>query len=257
MEKKATYCKKYIFFILLTTTVLSACSGNPKNNDELQMGTIQEIDTDNMSVEDKEGTGQYAFDDTEEISPTISSDKELYRLLGLEIGDSEEKVLELYGEPDSRCYEVVGTYQLHDQSLFTYMVYEDKMIVVRKYFDETKNYEDQNGVVEIEVKGGNYESTEGVKLGDSVADVQEKYGIEHIYDYGEPDGLVSTMIYNRVEGIRDIMGREFSYEYGDFDKVAYVLSGEKFEDHCNIPAVIFLIKEGMVTRIIVMNTMDF
>ncbi len=65
------------------------------------------------------------------------------------------------------------------------------------------------------------------------------------------------MIYNRVERIRDIMGREFFYEYGEFDKVAYVLSSVRYEDHCNIPAVIFLINDGKVIRIIVMNTDDF
>ena len=53
------------------------------------------------------------------------------------------------------------------------------------------------------------------------------------------------------------MGREFFYEYGEFDKVACVLSSVRYEDHCNIPAVIFLINDGKVIRIIVMNTDDF
>ena len=69
---------------------------------------------------------------------------------------------------NSRCYEFVGTYQLQEQSLFTYMIYDDKMIVVRKYFDETKDYDNQNGIVEIESSGGKYESTKGIKIGDSI-----------------------------------------------------------------------------------------
>ena len=106
-----------------------------------------------------------------------SSEKTLFQLLDLEIGDSEEKIIVLYGEPNSRCYEVVGTYQLQEQSLFTYMIYDDKMIVVRKYFDETKDYDNQNGIVEIESSGGKYESTKGIKIGDSIVLVSKKFAL--------------------------------------------------------------------------------
>lgn len=236
--------KKLIEKVILGMAVvlcgaLTACAGHESQNHEKQDTTAAEK----------------IYDVTEKPEPTFSSDKALYSLLDLSIGDSEERAVELYGEPAGRCYEVVGTYPFQAQSLYTYLIYEDKMIVVRKFFDT--GYDKQNGVVEIEIKSGGYASAKGIKIGDSVEDVKEKYGIGYVYDYGENDGLVSTLMYERAEGIRDIMGREFSYEYGDFDGAAYVLSDERFEDHNSIPAVIFLMNEGKVTRIIMMDTADF
>lgn len=261
--------KQFLITVISVCVVTVGCSNSIVLDNKQQTGIIYEERFSTQSSEDEVlYTESTQADELEELEqqmsgmeekpcPTYSSEKTLFQLLDLEIGDSEEKIIEMYGEPDSRCYEVVGTYQLHEQSLFTYMTYDDKMIVVRKYFDETKDYDNQNGIVEIELKEGNYESTKGIKIGDSIAEVQNKYGIQYIYDYGEFDGLVSTMIYNRVERIRDIMDREFFYEYGEFDKVAYVLSSVRYEEHCNIPAVIFLINDGKVIRIIVMNTDDF
>lgn len=227
--------------VMLLCGTLAACSEQENQNYEKQ-------DTP---------ASEKLYDVTEKPKATFSSDKSLYTLLDLSIGDSEERVVELYGEPTGRCYEVVGTYPLHDQSLYTYFIYEDKMIVVQQFFDESGRYDNQNGVVEIEISSGEYTTTKGIQIGDSVEDVKEKYGIAYVYDYGENDGLVSTLIYERAEGIRDIMNREFSYDYGSFDGVAYVLSDERFDDCNSIPAIIFLMNEGKVTRIIMMNTVDF
>lgn len=236
------FCEKAILgAAMILCGTLAACSDNGSQNYGKQDATeVERI-----------------YDVTEKPRATFCSDKILYSLLELSIGDSEERAVELYGEPTGRCYEVVGTYPLQDQSLYTYLIYDDKMIVVRKFFDMSGSYDNENGVVEIEISSGEYTTTEGIKIGDSVENVKEKYGIEYVYDYGENDGLVSTLIYERVEGIRDIMNREFSYDYGNFDGVAYVLSDEKFDDHNSIPAIIFLICERKVTRIIMMNTVDF
>ena len=191
----------------------------------------------------------------EEKIPTYNSEKEQYDFLGLSIGDAENTVIELYGEPEGKCYEVVGTYPLQDQSLYTYLLYDDKTITVRKFFDESNNYLNQNGIIEMEVHQGDYETTKGIKIGDSIDDVLSKYEIKYFYEYGEKDGLISELIYNRVEKTETYTTRDFFYDYGDIDKVVYILSAEKFEDHCNIPALIFLIYEDKVSHIIVTNTL--
>ena len=181
--------------------------------------------------------------------------QEQYDLLNLSIGDTEERVIDLYGEPEGRCYEVVGTYPLQDQSLYTYLIYEDKTITVRSFLEQSEEYASYNGVIEIDVYGGSYETSEGIKIGDSINDVIAKYGSSRVYDYGEKDGLVSELIANRVEHTETYEDRDFLYDYGKIDKIAYILSPEKDEEHCNIPALIFLISEGKVTHIITTNTL--
>ena len=189
------------------------------------------------------------------LSACEKKTQEQYDLLNLSIGDSEESVIDLYGEPEGRCYEVVGTYPLQDQSLYTYLIYEDKTITVRSFLEQSEEYASYNGVIEIDVYGGSYETSKGIKIGDSLDDVMKMYEITKVYDYGEKDGLVSELIANRVEHTEIYEKRDFSYEYGKIDKIAYILSPEKDEEHCNIPALIFLISEDKVTHIITTNTL--
>lgn len=172
--------KQFLIIVILVCVVTVGCSNSIVLDNEQQIGIVYEERFSTQSSEDEvlytESTQADELEKLEQLMsgmeekpcPTYSSEKTLFQLLDLEIGDSEEKIIEMYGEPDSRCYEVVGTYQLQEQSLFTYMIYDDKMIVVRKYFDETKDYDNQNGIVEIESSGGKYESTKGIKIGDSI-----------------------------------------------------------------------------------------
>lgn len=101
---KKNYRKILLGTAIIMCGTLAACSnmGSPgKENHDAEM--VEKIS-----------------DVTEKPKATFSSDKTLYSLLELSIGDSEEKTAKLYGEPTRKCYEVVGTYPLQDQSLYTY-----------------------------------------------------------------------------------------------------------------------------------------
>ena len=184
------------------------------------------------------------------MKDSADPENSLYSILGLSIGCSEDDVTALYGEPDSRYYEVT------DQSLHTHMIYHDKTIVARDFLDQSEKYDGQNGVVEIEMRNGKFETSQGIKIGDSAQKIKKQYHNVRIYSYGEKDDLVASLIFNRAEKKDTYKNRDYPYEYGKIDQVAYVLSQKKYNDHCNIPALIFLLYKNKVTRIIVMNTIQ-
>ena len=105
----------------------------------------------------------------------------------------------LYGDPEGRFYEIVGTYGLTEQSLYTHMIYDDKMIVIRYFPGRSENDGGQNGVIEMELRSGSIETDEGIRIGDSIHAVRKKYKHIRVCDYGEQDGLISSLIYNRTK----------------------------------------------------------
>jgi hypothetical protein len=190
--------------------------------------------------------------ETESVSPVItySSDKKDYELLNLEIGDSEEEVLKTYGEPNGKEYAVAGTYGITSQRLYTYMLYDDKTILLQKFFDETEG-NTNNCIVEMEVSGTDYTTSRGIKVGDSLNDVVNAYDIDYVYPYGEQEGMIAQMIYERKQMTGRYARQNHFYDYGDVEKIAYVLCDKKSS---NIPALIFLFQNDKVTRIIVTDT---
>ncbi len=226
---------KKIFFCIFLYAALTGCSGNAPR----EAADAHPADTATIPVQ-----------------KSSHSENNPYSLPGLSIGCSEADVTALYGEPEGRFYEIVGTYGLTEQSLYTHMIYDDKMIVIRDFPGRSENDGGQNGVIEMELRSGSIETDEGIRIGDSIRAVRKKYKHIRVCDYGEQDGLISSLIYNRTKKKDTYKNRDYSYGYGSIDKVAYILSREKYNDHTNIPALIFLLHKGKVTRIIVMNTLQ-
>lgn len=150
----------------------------------------------------------------------------------------------MYGEADDYLdREVIGNCLLTDQSLYTYMDYKDKSITIQEYFDDSGSYDYQNGIVEMDITGGDYQTKRGIHIGSSLNEVKEKYGIENVFELGQknngPHGDIPDII--RIRNDHSSQNIRHFYEYSDFEKIAYVESSKKFKDHCNIPAMIFFV----------------
>lgn len=181
--------------------------------------------------------------------------KKRYSLMGLTIGDGQDLAVHECGEPKTRFYEVIGTLELSPQCLYTYMYYDDCMVVVKDFF-EKNTYEEQNGIIEIEITGRrrSYKTNEDIRIGDSLDKVREKYQSMNlrICSYDDSD-IIAGIIRDRKEKTSVYKNREFTYDYGRIDQIAYILSPVRYQYSNNTPALIFLIQKQKVTRIIVTN----
>jgi hypothetical protein len=189
-------------------------------------------------------------------SITLNFDDKEYNLLGLKLRDSYEKVIQTLGEPKEKSYEVIGTFKITDQRLYTYMYYEDMIVTTQKFFD-TDKYKSQEGVIEIDVSGDEYSTPKGVRVGDSVDAVTKAYAINNVFKYEKDsnDNIV-RVLYNRVNGLEVYKKRDFFYDYGEIDKIAYILYAERDEEHFYPPALIFLFNNDKVTHIILFNALE-
>ncbi len=202
----------------------------------------------NMSAEHAAGTA-----DMDAVH--FETTKELYSLLGLSIGDGQDLAVTKLSEPADRFYEVIGTAGSSPQCLHTYMFYKDCMIIVKDFF-EKNIYEEQNGIFEIELSGRHrsYKTSKGIRIGDPLQKVRQKYQAEglRVCSYDEP-GLITDILRDRTEKTSVYTKRKFTYDYGTFDQAAYVLSPVRYQNSNNTPALIFLIHDNKVTRIIMTN----
>ncbi len=208
-----------------------------------------EVRTDSRSYADD-------FDKERAVEQTgYEAAKELYSLLGLTIGDGQDLAVNECGEPKTRFYEVIGTLELNPQCLYTYMYYDDCMVVVKDFF-EKNTYEEQNGIIEIEItdRHRSYKTNEGIRVGDSLDKVRKKYQSMNlrICSYDDSD-IIADIIRDRKEKTSVYKNREFTYDYGRIDQIAYILSPVRYQYSNNTPALIFLIQKQKVTRIIVTN----
>lgn len=237
--------KSIVLLLILAISLVTGCSNTYKS----QKAAVHETEPANAGVEAEDNLNQ-------SLPVPFINEKDEYDLMGLSIGDSRKKVIELYGEADE-CLdrEVVGNCLLTDQCLYTYMDYKDKSVTIRKYFDDTKGYDYQNGIVEMYVTGGNYQTKRGIHIGSTLDEVKEKYGIENVFELGQKNPGAHADIPDLIRIRNEHCGTDIRhfFEYGDFEKIAYVVSWKKFEDHCNIPALIFLFHDDAVSCIMVIN----
>lgn len=247
---------KTILFLILSMLLTAGCSNTEKidNTTETKNPTLTQSSA-STDLETTQSESDVTLEKTTQ-SDSIENNREQYNLLDLSIGDDEQKVIDLYGEPEAIDREVIGDYILTDQCLYTYMIYNDKTITIRKYFDESNSYDSQNGIIEMDIHDGDCETNEGIHIGSSIDDVINKYNIKQIYDKENDGGDldVPKAIWARTNNSGSI---RHNSEYGEFEKIAYIQSGIKFEDHNNIPALIFLIHDDKVSHIIVMNTVQY
>lgn len=224
--------KKYVAMIVLCMAIsLCACSVE-------RSSTVQNSELGSTNIPESQEDSKYG--------------ESFFQLLDLTTGDTKEHVTELYGEPESETVWTEGDGTLLPRRQMTRMNYKDKAITVQRYMDdEEETY--RNGVVEVEVFGGDYETQDGIKVGDSLEKVTETYDIPKVFDYGTRDDEVSSVIWERAEHAERYADSEAVYDYGMIDQIASVTSNERFERYLNVPALVFLIKDGCVSRMILMN----
>lgn len=241
--------KNLVFFICFFQVILLiGCSFKIQNESPQEKTVNKENDT----LTPNKDPAQDLTNDTQGI--TYCSDFKEYTLLDLSVDESYHKIIKKFGEPIEKGYDVVGTFHISDQSLYTYMYYSNMLITTRNFFDE--NYTKENGIIEIDINGGDYETQKGVKIGDPLDKVTTLYDINFIFPYEKKSSNeIVNMIYNRINGAEYYTNRFMFYDYGTVDKIAYIISNIKDEDHNSIPALIFLFNNDKVTHIIFYNTL--
>ncbi|SHM82576.1 hypothetical protein SAMN02746066_03460 [Anaerosporobacter mobilis DSM 15930] len=240
--------KNLVFFIcFIQVMLLIGCSFNNQNEPSQEETVSNENDT--FIYKDP---SQDLTNGSQGI--TYCSDFKEYTLLDMSLDKSYHKIIKKFGEPLEQGYDVVGTFHITDQSLYTYMYYSNMLIITRDFFDENDTKE--NSIIEIDINGGDYETLKGVKIGDSLDTVSKLYDINFIFPYEkESSNEIVNMIYNRINGAEYYTNRFMFYDYGTVDKIAYIISDIKDEEHNSIPALIFLFNNDKVTHIILYNTL--
>ena len=241
--------KNLVFFICFFQVILLIGCSFKNRNESPQEKTVS---NENDTLTPNKDPSQDLTNDAQGI--TYCSDFKEYTLLDLSVDESYHKIIKKFGEPIEKGYDVVGTFHITDQSLYTYMYYSNMFITTRNFFDE--NYTKENGIIEIDINGGDYETQKGVKIGDSLDTVTKLYDINFIFPYEkDSSNEIVNMIYNRINGTEYYTNRFMFYDYGTVDKIAYIISDIKDEEHNSIPALIFLFNNDKVTHIIFYNTL--
>jgi hypothetical protein len=249
----------FISVVFILFLLLSGCNGENKPNEQTQgkndLGSSKEVVTSDI-FNNSETDNTVKEVNGKNRERTINYDYDEYSILGLQLLDSYDKVIQTLGEPKEKSYEVIGTFHVTDQRLYTYMHYENMIVTVQKYFD-TDQYISQEGIVEIDIYGSDYKTKRGIKVGDSIDKVKEAYAIKYVFNYGnDPRYAIISDFYNRVNYLEIYKKRDFFFDYGNINKIAYIINPQRSEEKPFPPALIFLFDGDKVSHIILYNSFE-